>query len=72
MTSAPAPTVEELNRLLADSPFLHPYGFRVDSTAVGECTLMVPFHPGARAPGRHRQRHHNDGGPPTSRCGSRS
>jgi acyl-coenzyme A thioesterase PaaI-like protein len=51
MTSAPAPTVEELNRLLADSPFLKPYGFRVDSTRVGECTLIVPFRPALERPG---------------------
>lgn len=51
MTSAPAPTVEELNRLLADSSFLQPYGFRVDSTGVGECTLIVPFHPSLERPG---------------------
>ena len=51
MTSAPAPTVAELNRLLADSPFLQPYGFRVDSTGVGECTLIVPFRPALERPG---------------------
>jgi acyl-coenzyme A thioesterase PaaI-like protein len=51
MASEPVPTVEELNRLLADTPFLQPYGFRVDSTGVGECTLIVPFRPELERPG---------------------
>jgi acyl-coenzyme A thioesterase PaaI-like protein len=51
MTSASIPTLAELNRLLADTPFLQPYGFRVDSTGVGECTLIVPFRPSLERPG---------------------
>jgi len=51
MTSTPVPTLEELNRLLADSAFLQPYGFRVDSVGVGECSLIVPFHSSLERPG---------------------
>ena len=51
MTSALTPTLEELNRLLADTPFLQPYGFRADSTGVGECTLVVPYRPALERPG---------------------
>ena len=46
-----APTLSDLNQLLADSPFLRPYGFRVESTAVGVCTLRVPFQPSLERPG---------------------
>jgi acyl-coenzyme A thioesterase PaaI-like protein len=49
--STPAPSLSELNRLLAESPFLQPYGFRVESTAVGECTLIVPFNTSLERPG---------------------
>ena len=49
--STPAPSLSELNRLLADTPFLQHYGFRVDSTGVGECTLIVPFRPSLERPG---------------------
>jgi hypothetical protein len=30
MTS-PTPTISDLNRILADTPFLQPYGFRVEA-----------------------------------------
>jgi uncharacterized protein (TIGR00369 family) len=49
--SVPAPTLAELNQLLADTPFLQPYDFRVESTGVGECTLIVPFRPSLERPG---------------------
>ena len=49
--STPAPSLSELNRLLAESTFLQPYGFRVESTAVGECTLIVPFRTSLERPG---------------------
>jgi acyl-coenzyme A thioesterase PaaI-like protein len=49
--SVPVPNVSELNRLLADTPFLQPYGFRVESTGVGECTLLVPFRSSLERPG---------------------
>jgi len=38
-----APTVAELDQVLADTPFLERYGFRVESANAGECTLIVPF-----------------------------
>ena len=47
----PAPSVAELNRLLADTPFLQAYGFRVESTGVGECSLIVPFRAALERPG---------------------
>jgi acyl-coenzyme A thioesterase PaaI-like protein len=46
-----APSVADLNRVLADTPFLQPYGFRVDAAAAGECTLVVPFRPALERPG---------------------
>ena len=49
--SVPVPTVAELNRVLADTPFLQPYGFRVESTDAGECKLIVPFRPALERPG---------------------
>ena len=45
------PTLSDLNRVLADTPFLQPYGFRVESTAAGECTLIVPFRSALERPG---------------------
>ena len=45
------PGVPELDRVLADTPFLQPYGFRVESTGAGECTLIVPFRPALERPG---------------------
>jgi len=49
--SVPAAQLSELNQLLADTPFLRPYGFRVESTGVGECTLVVPFQSSLERPG---------------------
>ena len=49
--SAQVPTVAELNQLLADAPFLQPYGFRVVSTDAGECKLIVPFRTALERPG---------------------
>ena len=49
--STAAPTLSELNRLLDDSTFLQPYGFRVESTGAGECTIIVPFRPALERPG---------------------
>ncbi len=39
----PAPTLSELNRVLAQTPFLQSSGFQVESAAPGQCTLRVPF-----------------------------
>jgi uncharacterized protein (TIGR00369 family) len=49
--TAPAPTLSDLNQVLADTPFLKAYDFRVESTAPGECTLRVPFVDALERPG---------------------
>ena len=49
--STPAPSLSELNQLLADTPFLQPYGFRVESMGAGECTVVVPFQASLERPG---------------------
>ena len=49
--TTPAPTLSDLNQVLADTPFLKAYAFRVESTAPGECTLRVPFVPALERPG---------------------
>ena len=45
------PGVAALDRVLAATPFLEPYGFRVEAAGAGECTLIVPFHPALERPG---------------------
>jgi acyl-coenzyme A thioesterase PaaI-like protein len=45
------PTLSELNQVLADTPFLQPYGFRVECATPGECTLRVPFVRALERPG---------------------
>ena len=47
----PMPTISDLNGVLADTPFLQPYGFRVETAAPGECTLVVPFRRSLERPG---------------------
>ena len=49
--SPSTPTISDLNQVLADAPFLQSYGFRVESTAPGECTLQVPFLRSLERPG---------------------
>jgi uncharacterized protein (TIGR00369 family) len=49
--SVQAPTVADLNRVLADTPFLELYGFHVEATGAGECKLIVPFRPALERPG---------------------
>jgi acyl-coenzyme A thioesterase PaaI-like protein len=46
-----APTLSDLNQVLANTAFLQPYGFRVESCAPGECTLRVPFLRSLERPG---------------------
>jgi acyl-coenzyme A thioesterase PaaI-like protein len=46
-----AATVEQLNDVLAATPFLQAYGFAAQSCASGECTLLVPFCPTLERPG---------------------
>ncbi len=47
----PAVTIEELNEILAATPFLKPYGFVVEACAPTECTLLVPFMHSLERPG---------------------
>jgi len=49
--ATPIASVEQLNDVLAASPFLAPYGFSVKSCAWGECTLVVPFTRALERPG---------------------
>ena len=49
--SVQAPTIAELDQVLAATPFLEPYGFRVESADAGECKLLVPFRPSLERPG---------------------
>jgi acyl-coenzyme A thioesterase PaaI-like protein len=44
-------SVVELNAVLERTAFLKPYGFVVESCALGECTLRVPFSPNLERPG---------------------
>ena len=47
----PAASTEELNDILAATPFLQPYGFTVKACASGECTVLVPFRRSLERPG---------------------
>jgi len=38
-----AATLEQLAALLAESAFLQPFGFVIESCAPGECTVRVPY-----------------------------
>ena len=49
--SAQVPTIAELDQVLAATPFLEPYGFRVESASGGECKLLVPFRSSLERPG---------------------
>lgn len=51
MVTESVATMDELNRVLADTVFLKPYGFIVQSCMAGECTVMVPFNPVLERPG---------------------
>lgn len=44
-------SVEDLNGILASTPFLKPYGFSVKDCAPGECTVIVPFVDSLERPG---------------------
>ena len=46
-----AVSVEDLNGILAITPFLKPYGFSVNACAPGECTVIVPFTNSLERPG---------------------
>ncbi len=47
----PAASIEELNDIMAATPFLRPYGFTMKSCAPGECTVLVPFMQSLERPG---------------------
>lgn len=47
----PAASIEELNGILAATPFLKPYGFTAKACAPGECTVLVPFMQSLERPG---------------------
>jgi len=44
-------TEEELSRILRASSFAKVYGFKLESFASGECTLVIPFRPDFERPG---------------------
>lgn len=44
-------SADQLNAVLDRTPFLKPYGFRVQSCAEGECVLHVAFAPALERPG---------------------
>jgi uncharacterized protein (TIGR00369 family) len=44
-------SVEELTQVLADTAFLKPYGFMLQSCAPGECTIVVPYASSLERPG---------------------
>lgn len=50
-TAALPVSIEELRDLVAQAPFLQPFGFVVQSCAPGECVLRVPFAPMLERPG---------------------
>lgn len=44
-------SVADLNAVLERTPFLKPYGFKVESCAPGECVVRVPFDSALERPG---------------------
>lgn len=46
-----AVTVDQLNAVLATTPFLAPYNFRVVNCEPKSCDLLVPFQPSLERPG---------------------
>jgi uncharacterized protein (TIGR00369 family) len=51
MSTELACSVEQLTQVLADTAFLKPYGFMVQSCAPGECTIVVPYASSLERPG---------------------
>jgi acyl-coenzyme A thioesterase PaaI-like protein len=51
MSTQLACTVDELAQVLADTAFLKPYCFVVQSCAPGECTIIVPYASSLERPG---------------------
>jgi uncharacterized protein (TIGR00369 family) len=44
-------TLEELAQVLANAPFLKPFGFAIQSCAPGECSIRVPYSASLERPG---------------------
>jgi acyl-coenzyme A thioesterase PaaI-like protein len=44
-------SIDELNAVLEQTPFLQPYGFSAQSCGEGECVLHVQFAPALERPG---------------------
>ena len=44
-------TLEELAHVLANAPFLKPFGFSIQSCAPGECSIRVPYSASLERPG---------------------
>ena len=51
MNTQLACTLDQLTQVLADTAFLKPYGFVVQSCAAGECSIVVPYAPWSERPG---------------------
>jgi|ERR1700722_4339458 uncharacterized protein (TIGR00369 family) len=51
MSTQLACTIDELAQVLADTAFLKPYGFVVQSCAPGECAIIVPYASSLERPG---------------------
>ena len=51
MSTQLACKVDELAQVLADTAFLKPYGFVVQSCGPGECTIIVPYASSLERPG---------------------
>jgi uncharacterized protein (TIGR00369 family) len=49
--SSETPGIAELEQVLVGTPFLQPYGFRIEAAGAGECTLIVPFQAALERPG---------------------
>jgi uncharacterized protein (TIGR00369 family) len=43
--------LDDLNQVLAQTPFLQQHGFKVSACAAGECTVLVPFQASLERPG---------------------
>lgn len=51
MSTELACSLDDLTQVLADTAFLKPYGFVVQSCAPGECTIVVPYASSLERPG---------------------
>jgi uncharacterized protein (TIGR00369 family) len=51
VSAAGGASLDELSRILAQAPFIKPFGYLVESCAPGECVVRVPYAPAADRPG---------------------